>query len=279
NCSRADSLGAPRKGSALLGGLVRCGRCGWRMGIAYGKNQRQGRYHCHRLEREGGYTQCQSLPTSVLDALVGQQVLKAVEPAAVAVSLQAAADIEREREQQHLQGRQELERTRYLADRARRQFDAVDPGHRLVARELERRWEEALRTQRELQERYDRLQAEEPRGLTPAERASIEALAGELPALWADPGTAAEARQAVIRCLVERVVVNGEGQTEVVAVAIHWAGGFVSHHEIHRPVGRYQRLRDYAQLKERLAELRWQGKTSREIADSLNAEGFRPPRQ
>jgi hypothetical protein len=149
----------------------------------------------------------------------------------------------------------------------------------LVARELERRWEETLRSQRELQERYDRLQAEEPRGLTPAERASIEALAGELPALWADPGTPAEERQAVVRCLVERVVVNGEGHTEVVAVAIHWSGGFVSHLEIRRPVGGYQRLRDYAQLKERLAELRRQGKTSREIADSLNAEGFRPPRQ
>jgi CHAT domain-containing protein len=214
-----------------------------------------------------------------LDELVGQQVLKTVEPAAVALSLQAAGDIERERERRHEQSRHELERASYNAERARRQFDAVDPSNRLVARELERRWEEALRVQRELHEQHARLQAEEPRGLTAVERARIEALASELPALWRDPTTSAADRQAVVRCLVERVVVNIEGQTEVVAVAIHWAGGFVSHHEIRRPIGDYERLRDFEHLRARLAELRREGKTCRELADCLNAEGFHPPQQ
>jgi len=278
NCSRPDALGAPRNGPTLLGGLVYCGRCGWRLRIVYRSPGCCARYHCPRQERAGGYTQCQSLPAPVLDELVGRQVLKAVEPAALALSLQAADDIERERERQHQQSRQELERATYNAERAGRQYDAVDPHNRLVARELESRWEEALRAQRELQERYDRLQVEQPRRLTGDERAAIEALAGALPALWAEPGTLAADRQAVVRFLVERVVVHVEGQTEVVAVAIHWAGGFVSHHEIRRPVGRYDRLRDYERLKDRLAELRCQGKTSQEVADRLNAEGFRPAR-
>jgi hypothetical protein len=179
----------------------------------------------------------------------------------------------------HQQCRQELERATYQAERAHRQYDAVDPGNRLVARELERRWEEALRVQRDLQERYDRLQAEQPRALTADERASIVSLASELPRLWADPGTSAADRQAVIRCLVERVVVNVQGQTEVVEVAIHWVGGFLSRHEVRRPVGEYHRLRDYERLRGRVVELRRQGKTSKDIAEALNGEGFLPPRQ
>src|SRR5262249_13917563 len=159
-------------------------------------------------------------------------------------------------QRQPTQGRQELERARYHAGRARRQFDAVDPSNRLVARELERRWEGARRAQRAWQERYDRLQREEPRGLTPAERLRTEALAKELPGLWADPDTSPAARQAVVRSLAERVVVNTEGQTGVVAVAIHWAEGFVSHREIRRPISRYPRLRGYEQLRRRLTELR-----------------------
>jgi DNA invertase Pin-like site-specific DNA recombinase len=279
NCSRPDTPGAPREGTTLLAGLVRCGRCGWRMCISYPGAKCSARYHCQRLQREGGPTQCQSLPARGLDDLVSNQVLKAVEPAALALSLQAAGDIEQERARLHQQCRQELERAEYNADRARRHYEAVDPENRLVARELERRWEESLRTQRECRERYHRLQAEEPRGLTAAERARIEALAGDLPALWADPRTSATNRQAVIRCLVDRVVVDALGQTEFVEVAIHWAGGFVSEHEIRRPVGSYERLRDYDGLKERLAKLRDQGKTSREIAECLNHEGFRPPQQ
>jgi DNA invertase Pin-like site-specific DNA recombinase len=278
NCSRPDTLGAPRKGPTLLGGLVRCGRCGWRMRIVYNNSRGRVRYHCPRQRDEADCTQCQSLPARVLDDLISRQVLKAVEPAALALSLQAAGDVERERERCHHQGHQELERATYQAERARRQYEAVDPENRLVARELERRWEEALRSQRDFQEGYDRLQIEQPRGLTPGERVSIEALAGDLPALWADSRTSAADRQAVIRCLVERVVVHVQGQTEVVEVTTHWAGGFVSRHEIRRPVGHYDRLRDCQRLKERLVALRHQGRTSREIAACLNAEGFRSPR-
>src|SRR5262249_38817550 len=157
------------------------------------------------------YTQCQSLPARILDDLVGRHVLKAVEPAALALSLQAADDIRRARGRLPEQGRLALERTAYRAERARREYHAARAGNRLGARDLERRWEEALRAHRDLQERYDRLQAERPRELTASERSSIEALAGDVAALWADPKTSAVDRQAVVRCLVERVVVNVRG--------------------------------------------------------------------
>src|SRR5262249_15703430 len=153
---RPDTPGAAREGPTLLGGLVRCGRCGWRMHIFYHNTNESARYHCPRLEKEGGYTQCQSLPAGALDDLGSRQVLQAVEPAALALSLQAEGDVKRERERLHQQCRLELERAEYNAERAKRQYDVVDPENRLVARELERRWEEALRAQRNLQEKYDR---------------------------------------------------------------------------------------------------------------------------
>ncbi len=214
----------------------------------------------------------------MLDDLVSRQVLKAVEPASLALSLKAAEGIERERARLHKQWQQQLERAEYKVSRAKRQYDAVEPENRLVARELEQQWEEALREQRGLQDQFDRLQAEQPAKLSQDERKCIESLAYDLPRLWEAPGTSPADRQAVIRCLVEQVLVTVQGKTEFVDVSIHWVGGFVSHHEIRRPVGRYDMLRDYDRLKERLIELRKEGKSSQQIADALNAEGFYPPR-
>jgi len=278
NCPRPNTLGPPREGPTLLGGLVKCGRCGWRMRIQYHTVSGVATYHCPSNLKEGDYTQCQSLAARVLDDLVSRQVLKAVEPASLALSLKAAEDIERERQRTHQHWRRELERASYKANRAKRQYDAVEPENRLVARELERQWEEAIRGQRDLQDQYDRVQVEQPARLTQEERQAIESLAHNLPRLWDDPSTSAADRQAVIRSLVEQVIVTVQGKTEFADVAVHWHGGFVSHHEIRRPVGRYDMLRDYDRLKERLVELRKEGKSSLQIADALNLEGFYPPR-
>jgi hypothetical protein len=194
------------------------------------------------------------------------------------LSLRAAEQIAAERGRLHRQWRQQLQRAQYQTQRARRQYDAVDPENRLVARELERQWEESLREERNRQEEYDRLKVQAPEQLTVVDHRRIESLATDIPALWNDPHTTAADKQAVIRCLVERVVVSAIGTSECVDVSIHWAGGFVSHHQISRPVGRYDMLRDYDRLKDRVGKLRREGKPSREIAACLNAEGFSPPR-
>jgi hypothetical protein len=107
----------------------------------------------------------------------------------------------------------------------------------------------------------------------------IESLAGDIPALWRAETTTVQDRQEVVRRLVERVVVAVQGETEWVDVAIHWAGGFVSRHEVRRPVRRVEQLRDYAELMRRVAELHGAGRTSRQIAEALNREGFRPPKR
>lgn len=279
NRPHPNTLGAPREGRTLLGGLVRCGRCGWRMRVHRHTVSGAGRYHCSSQQKENDHTQCQSVQTGILDELVSRQLLKAVESSALELSMKAADDIEQERHRLHENWRQQLERAKYESQRARRQYASVDPENRLVAAELERQWEEALRVQRNLQDEYDRFGQANLAKLTPEERRQIERLATDLPSLWHDPSTSAADRQEVIRCLVDRVTVHARGQTEMVDVEIQWCGGYVSHHEIKRPVSRHEFLSDFERMKVRVIELRHEGRTAGEIADILNTEGYTSPRK
>ena len=277
NRSLPNTQGAPRKGPTLLPGLVHCGKCGWRLRVMYHVGSYSPTYFCPRQASDGDHSVCQSVAAQSLDALVSQLVLKAVEPAALAVSLQATENIELERQRLQTHLCQELERAQYGTQRARRHYLAVEPENRLVGRELEKQWEQAMREQSQLQEQLDRFQQDRPLQLSTVERATIEALARDLPVLWNDERVGIIDRQQVVRALIERVVVNVQGTTEYVDVAIHWKGGFVSQHEMQRPVGRYNLMRDYDRLKARIIELRRQGKVKREIAEQLNQEGFQTP--
>ena len=279
NSARAGAMRAARGGDSLLAGLVICGRCGRRMLVAYTSKEHRLRYACQRGALDYAEPRCQSLAGGALDELVAGQVLRALEPAALELSLRAVADAERERGRLARQWEQRLERARHDAERAARQYHAAEPEHRLVARELERRWEQALLVQRQVEDEYDRFRHGRPAGLTDSDVQIIESLAGDVPALWRAETTTVQDRQEVVRHLVERVVVAVQGETEWVDVAIHWAGGFVSHHEARRPVRRVEQLRDYAELMRRVAELHGAGGTSRQIAEALNREGFRPPKR
>jgi hypothetical protein len=132
---------------------------------------------------------------------------------------------------------------------------------------------------RQLQEDYARLARDKLVPLTEAERARIRALASDLPALWHAPATTAADRKEVIRCLIERVVVNIQQASEYVGVTIHWQGGCVSRHEVVRTVQTYAQLRDGARLQERILELRREGYSAARIAAQLNAEGFHAPKR
>jgi hypothetical protein len=188
-------------------------------------------------------------------------------------------DIEAERERLHRHWQQQLERAGYEAERAARQYHAVEPENRLVARELERRWEAALQVQRQVQEDYRRFQCEQPRGLSLQDRDAIRALAAHIPDLWEAETTTAADRKAIARHLIDRVVVAVRDDSEYVDVTIHWLGGMTSMHELIRPVGRYEQMRDYKELLEYILELQEQGWSARQIAEQLNREGWRPPRR
>ncbi len=276
NRNRFDCQGAPRSGVTLLAGLLVCGTCGQRMRALYhahGKAQ----YACNHQLLTGQGPRCPGLAARTLDGLIAQQVLRALEPAAVELSLHAQSGVEQERKRLEKHWEQRRKRASYDTELAERRYQAVDPANRLVAGTLEKRWEELLFQEKQLQEEYDRFRSQTPVGLSPEERARITALASDIPALWNAPGTTNVDRKQIVRCLVERVTVNVRKDSELTEVTIRWAGGYESQHEITRPVRRYEHLQDLEPLLDRATELRNKGQTIGQIAQQLNAEGFHTP--
>lgn len=278
NRSRAQSPGVPRGGTALLAGLVCCGSCNCRMAVQYGASTKP-RYACLRHIWRGTPSTCKGLMAREIDNLVSHQVLRALEPASLELSLRAGDDIQQERERIAQHWKRRVERAQYETQRVERQYQMAEPENRLVARTLETRWEEALRNQRQVEEEHARFVRHSAPDLTDEERTVVTALAKDIPALWQAPATTDGDRKEIIRHLVERVVVNVQNDTERVDVTIHWAGGFVSQHEIVRPVVRYQQLQSFNHLMDRVVALRTAGHTAAQIAEQLNREGFRPPRR
>jgi recombinase/recombinase-like zinc beta ribbon protein len=272
-------LGVIRYGPSLLSGLVVCGRCGLRMASAYNNNGAGLRYSCAREMVDYGGAICQSLTGAPLDAWMSDLVLAALEPAALEVSLEVATDVEAQRQRLHQHWSKRLERAGYEVDRAARQYHAVDPENRLVARTLERQWEEALASEERLKADYRRFLASQPVTLSASEREAIRRLASDLPALWHAETTTAADRQAIMRQLVERVVVTVQGESEQVDLEIHWIGGHRTQTRRRRPVARLDQLSYYPALLARAAALHQQGLSRGAIAEGLNAEGWRPAKR
>jgi DNA invertase Pin-like site-specific DNA recombinase len=279
NRARHDRPGAPRQGASLLAGLLRCGRCGRRMIVRYSGPKGRHSYTCTRGASDYAEPLCQSLSGPVLDALVAGRVLAAVEPAALEASLAAVAEVERERAELTRHWHLRRERARYEVDRAARQYQACEPENRLVARELERRWEEALKAQRQLEDEFARWQRSAPGRLSPDDERTIRSLAGDLPAVWQAATTTAAERQRIARLLIEHVSAVVDKASERVDVTLHWAGGLVESHTVSRPVKRYDLQADYPRLVARLRAWCAERLSAGAMADRLNAEGFRPPKR
>ena len=275
NRSWPEAPGVPRAGVALLPGLLVCGACGRRMHAGY-RTKAKPYYECMRRKLED--SNCCGLGAKALDDLVSEQLLRALEPAALELSLEAQQNIHQERERLHRHWQQRLERAAQVAQRAERQYQAVEPDNRLVARSLEQRWEASLRTHSTLQEEYDRFLRDQPRQLSAGERARIRALAEDLPGLWHSHQTTAADRKEIARLLVERVVVHVQEDSELGAVDIAWCGGLTTKHVLVRSVSRYEALSDYPRMLVRIEELRDEGLTIAKVAKQLNKEGYRTPK-
>ena len=283
NQQTAESPGAPRNGEALLSGLLRCGLCGGhRMAVSYHDPSARAAY---------GYTcgfypvnygtgdRCQHIAGPALDDYVARQVLDAAAPAALEVSMAAAAHAENERAALDKLWRQRVERGRYAAGRARRQYQLADPENRLVTRQLEADWESALAEAGRLEAEYQRFAEQTPAVLAPAERDAIRSLASDLPRVWDAPTTTRADRKELLRILTDDVTVAVEGDSEIVNVDITWAGGHRTSGRAVRPVGRLDQLSYYPALLETVTRLAGEGRNSRQIAGTLNAAGYRPPKR
>lgn len=260
-----------RQTVSLLAGHVFCGRCGARMQPHYAP---QLRYECARRALDYGHSRCGSLPGREIEQLAAEQILIALEPASLELSLAAVDRIEVERADVERHWQLRLERARQDADRAFRQYDAVEPENRLVTRTLESRWEEALANVRTLTEEYERFCASRPLKLSPTERRAIEALSINLPRLWNSASLAVSEKRRVVELLLEKVVVTPSGN-ERVAVQLHWSGGTTTQHQVTCRVHRWSDLSHYPSILGHIAELGSRGCQSDEIAASLNAAGYR----
>lgn len=279
NRVRHEVVGPPREGAALLKGLIRCGRCGRRLTVHYDQKSDRYSYVCNRGVADYAAPPCQSLSGLGLDELVTRHILAAVEPAALEASVAAAEDIEQERAELQRHWQLRGERARYEVERAFRQYHACEPENRLVARALERRWEEALLQQRTLDEEFERWRRSAPARLSDDDLALIGALAKDLPALWQAETTTMPDRVRIARLLLDGVEVTVDPASERVAVRLHWVGGATQDEQINRPVKSYAHMAEYPRLVAELRRMAEQRFTAKQMAEQLNAAGFRPPKR
>ena len=274
-----QGTGVLRNGPSLLSGLLICGRCGMRMTTQYSNNGNGLRYVCSRLMVDYGANLCQSLAGKPLDELTTKLVLQCLEPAALEISLKVAEDLEAERSQMRNHWEQKLERAHYAVERAFRQYNTVEPENRLVARALERQWEEALAAEEELKMEYERFLSQQASPLSEEEREAIRKLAIDIPDIWHAPSTTPSERQSIVRQLIDRVIITVQGKTEKVEVEYHWIGGHHTRTTLIRPVAKLEQLSYYQNLLDRVSELNTQQKDTRSIANILNEEGWRPAKR
>ncbi len=263
--------GAPRNGMALLQGLVLCGVCGRRMTVSHGREYR--RYECRRAQLDYAAAPCQAFPVRHLDAAVAAVFLDAVQPAALGTALEAFAVMERERRDLDRHWQLRIERARYEAERAQRQYDAVEPENRSVARSLEARWNAALEALEALKAEHAVMQRTDLLLLGDADRAGVQRLATDLPALWRAETTTMADRKRLLRLVVTEVTLTTQPQQRRADVKVLWCGGAVTAHTADRPPGG-QHQRTAAGVVDRLAELAG-SHPDHQVAARLNAEGLR----
>ena len=273
---RTKSRGIPRDGAALLHGITWCGECGHKMFVRYkGGSQ----YVCNHLRQQHDVPVCQCLRAAPIDAQVAAAFLEAVAPAEIDALSRARKAQRRADEALRHAEEQQIQRLRYQAALAERRFNRVDPDNRLVASELERRWEAALielrRAEESLAQRALAGPAQ-PAAIDPRLRAKIVALGDRLPALWADPATKREHRKALLRCLIEKVVMRRSARDRA-EVRIVWRGGATTELTVMLPVNTGTALPRYAEMERRVCELAAAGRYDDEIARMLTAEGHRSP--
>lgn len=258
----------PREGAALCQGILRCGACGGSMTTLH---RREGSYYeCGHSRADHVNTPgCRSVKATVVDELIVRRLLEALAPEEIALAL-AAADEHADRRMRSDRALElRVERARYEAIRAERAFHACEPDNRLVARSLETRWEEKLRELKDAE-------AELAEHVVPASepsREQLEALARDLPALWAAKSTAQRDRKRLLRALIADVTLTSKPEGRELSVGVRWRSGAAEQHTIERPKKRHEVTRTPAPAVELTRRLAVEH-TNAQIAERLNAAGL-----
>jgi len=275
---RNKTRGIPRPGKALLHGLVYCGACGHKMVVQYKGGTE---YLCNSLRQQYRVPVCQYVPADPVDARVVAVFFEALSPLALDVYTQAMATQRQQAEQLAAAHQQQLERLRYEAALCERQFRRVDPDNRLVAAELERRWEAALRelTTAEAVDAQRVQPTETVEGvLAPEVRAAFLDIGRTLPDLWSTDVLSQPQRKALLRCLIDKVVVHRAPRDEV-QTRIVWKGGATTPFAVPVTVGAFADLQGAAAMEQQILTLFAAGHTDDVIAAQLTQQGYRSPQR
>jgi DNA invertase Pin-like site-specific DNA recombinase len=275
---RNKTRGVPRDGDALLQGLTYCGACGHKMVVQY---KGGARYLCNYHRQQRRMPVCQYLPAAAIDRVVVDAFFQALAPAELDVYEQAMQSRRAQWSEVEIAQDRELQRLRYEADLARRQYDRTDPDNRLVASELERRWEVALRELHEAEQRTESARQDRDKVVAihlPSElRAAFSSLGESLPRLWEQPTLDRAQRKALLRCLIDKVVLQRREQRDHVHTRIVWRGGEVTELDVVVTIHAVRDLSGFEQMETRILELEASGQSDEEIARILTEDGFRSP--
>jgi DNA invertase Pin-like site-specific DNA recombinase len=217
----AVARGAVRRGELLLAGLLRCGHCGRKMYVGYGG--KAGRYHCQGALANHGTERCISFGSLRADHAVGTEVLRVLKPLGIDAAVKALEAQTSETSAAQRQLELALQQARFSAAHARRQYDAVDPANRLVAGELERRWNEALQVVHRIEAEIAGLEARKPAPLGERERQHLMQLGADLERAWLHPAATSATRKRILRAALHEIIVHVEG--DHIEMILHWQGG------------------------------------------------------
>ena len=266
--------GVAREGAGLLQGLVYCGACGHKMGMQY----KQGaQYLCNALRRQYGVPVCQRIPSEHIDAWVVEMFFEALSPIELDAYQRSVEQQSRHQQQLDLAYRQQIQRLQYQATLAQRQFNQVDPENRLVAAELERRWEQALRDLKQAQQTYEDYQRRPQVPLLPPDlQETFRAIGQRLPDLWRTSRLSNAQKKAFLRCLIGKVVIHRSAPDQI-STRIVWKGGATTTEHIAIPVKNFADLSFASEMEREILELASQHIPDEEIATRLTQKGYRSP--
>jgi hypothetical protein len=225
NSYGGEQVGAAREGSALLTGILRCRRCGRKLMVRYtGKQHDVLRHACYRAWLDNGEPTCIGFGGLLVDEAVGHEITRVVQPAAIQAAILASEEHSQADDQVLQAWEREREAARYAAHRAQKQYDLTDPENRLVADELERRWNEALCRLQGVEQRIEQHNRQRATFVRPTKE-DFENLAGELESVWNSPETDGRLKKRIVRALIHEVVADVDPEQGALILTIHWKGG------------------------------------------------------